>query len=97
MIGATADSNVGGPEKTAKSLRDRFGCFEVIFGPNEWPIGSFERGDLKLCPSSVKPAQKNGEDQSIEKEKLPLQKELFWSLFCPKSAHSGSDLSTVRC
>ena len=35
MIGATADSSAGGPEKTAESLRDRFGCFEVVFGPNE--------------------------------------------------------------
>ena len=47
MIGATADNSAGGPKKTVESLRDRFGCFEVVFGPNEWPIGSFERGDLK--------------------------------------------------
>ena len=35
MIGATADSSAGGLEKTVKSLRDRFRCFEVVFGPNE--------------------------------------------------------------
>lgn len=62
MIGATADGSVGGPEKTTESLRDRFGCFGVVLGPNKWPMGSFERGDLKLSPSSVKPAKNRLED-----------------------------------
>ena len=85
-----------GCEKSVGCLRSNFGCFGINFGPNGRPMGSFERWDLKLSVPSVKPAEKHGEDQRIGREKSPLKKEAFRSLFCPVFAHPRSDWSIVK-
>ena len=56
---------VTGREKSAGSLWSCFGRFGVIFGPYECPMGSFERGDLKLSVPSVKLADFQQKNQRI--------------------------------
>ena len=56
---------VTGREKSAESLWSCFGRFGVIFGPDECPMGSFERGDKKLSVPKCKTCFFSAKNQRI--------------------------------
>ena len=58
---------VTGREKSAGSLWSCFGRFGVIFGPDECPMGSFEKGDIKLSFPSVKPVDFQQKIRELER------------------------------
>ena len=60
---------VTGRGKSAGSLWSCFGRFGVIFGPDECPISSFKRGDLKLSVPKCKTCIFSAKNQRIGETK----------------------------